>query len=125
MTLAEQINSIIKEADDLVAVQKFDEGLVLYRKAVSLVKEPFDEDPISTTLLTCIGDVYFLMGAYEKAARAFQAVLLCPGAPASEYIRLRRGQIAFELGNRKMAKIELIVAYMNGGYEIFVGEDPK
>lgn len=120
-----QIKHLIDEGDALAEQQDYEAALAKYRAAVGLVPTPFNEEEVSTVLLTAIGDVYFLMGEFEKADRAFTDVMLCPGAPASEYIRMRRGQIAFELGDKKKAKSELVVAYMNGGEEVFEGEDPR
>jgi len=78
---------------------------------------------MSAVVITAIGDNYFLMGELEKAWRAYSDVMLCGDSPANPYVRLRRGQIAFELGETKKAKIELACAYMNGGEEVFQGED--
>jgi len=119
----QDIKTLLDEGDTKVENEEFEDALALYRKAVELVPEPFQDQEISTDLITAIGDTYLLMGQYEKAEKAFSDVMLCPGAPASAYIRLRRGQIAYELKDMKGAKRELACAYMNGGKEIFEDED--
>jgi tetratricopeptide (TPR) repeat protein len=121
----DKIRLLLEKGDENVATQQYEEALKFYRAAVELVPEPFTDQEVSTEILTAIGDVYFLMGEYDKAQRAFADVMLCPGAPANEYIRLRRGQIAYELGDLKTAKKELACAYMNGGKEVFEDEDSK
>lgn len=120
-----EIKKLIEQGDGKVEHEKYEEALSVYRKAVSLVPEPFQDQDISTEIITAIGDTYFLMGEYKKAYKAFSDVMLCPGAPANAYIRLRRGQIAFEKKDMKIAKRELACAYMNGGKEIFDDENVK
>ena len=119
------IEELISRGDTLAESFKFEEALQAYRDAVSLVPDPFHENGLSTILLTSIGDIYFLMGDFRKAEQAFNDVLLCPGVAANEHIRLRRGQIAYELGDQKKATLELVLAFMNGGLKIFEGEDQK
>lgn len=120
-----KVEFLMQKGDNFVENKKYEKALKLYREAVSLVPEPFQEQDISTEIITAIGDTYFLMGEYEKAYRAFSDVMLCPGATANAYIRLRRGQIAFEKNDMKIAKRELACAYMNGGEEVFKDENPK
>lgn len=122
---ADKIRQLLARGDEEAEMQQYQEALRLYREAVELIPEPFEDQEVSTEILAAVGDVYFLMGELEKARKAFSDVMLCPGAPANEYIRLRRGQVAFELGDLKAAKTELATAYMNGGEEVFEGEDPK
>jgi len=120
-----EIKSLMDSGDKCFDKGEYESAIKLYRKAVSLVPEPFIDQSISTELLTAIGDTYFKMGNYDEADKVFSDVMLCPGATANAYIRLRRGQIALELDNKKKAKTELACAYMNGGTEIFENEDKK
>lgn len=121
----EKIKELLKQGDKKAESGDYEGSLQSYRSAIDLVPDPFIEQEISTNLLVAMGDVYIMIGDYEKAQKVFADVMLCPGAPASEYIRLRRGQVAFELGDMKKAKTELACAYMNGGDEVFEDEDPK
>jgi tetratricopeptide (TPR) repeat protein len=117
--------SLLEEGDEKAQTGDYEGALELYRAGVAATPEPFQDQPIATELLSAIGDAYFALRKFDKAQRAFTDVMLCPGAAESDYIRLRRGQIAFELGDMKKAKTELACAYMNGGEEIFKDEDPK
>ncbi len=58
---------------------------------------------------------YIDWGEYEKAILALDDALLCPGGAANPFIRLKRGQVLYRLGDAKKAKLELTTAYLNGG----------
>ena len=92
-----------------------DGALECYRKAFSLIPEPKDSHRESTMAITGFGNCYLKKREYELAEQAFRDVLLCPGAPANPYVRLRRGETYFHLGDLKKARMEFTVAYMNGG----------
>lgn len=121
----DRIDELLKQSDESTEAGDLDLALALCREAVALLPEPFNDQPQATEVITAIGDLYYMKGELAKAEQAFSDVLLCPGAAGSQYIRLRRGQIAFDLGDTKKAKVELACAFMNGGKEIFDGEDPK
>ncbi len=119
------VQEVISKADIALGLGDYKKALKMYRFALSLLPSPFYEHDLSTSILSAIGDVYWVQSDFDKAREVFSDVLLCPGAAASEYIRLRRGQIYFELGDMKKAKTELACAYMNGGEEVFYDEEPK
>jgi len=119
------IQEILSRADKHTDNGEYMQSLALLRDAVSLIPEPFQDHPMSAEVIAAIGDNYFLMGELEKAQEAYSDVMACGDSPANPYVRLRRGQIAFELGDIKKAETELACAYMNGGEEIFQDEDPK
>jgi hypothetical protein len=51
--------------------------------------------------------------------------MFCPGAEPNGFIRLRRGQVAFEKGNLPVAEKELAEAYRLEGEAVFAEDDPK
>ncbi len=120
-----EILQLIKKGDDEADKNQFEEALRFYKSAMALVPEPFMEHEIATEIFAAIGDAYFFMKEYENAFNALKKSMLCPGAPGNSYIRLRRGQIAFELGTFDLARTELACAYMLGGKEIFKSENKK
>jgi len=123
--IATKIDILLNQADELTRMGDYDAALSLCNEAVYFIPEPFIDEPKFTEIITVIGDLYYLKGELDRANRTFSDVMLCPDATVNEYIRLRRGQIAFDLKDMTMAKIELTCAYMNGGIELFYGENPK
>ena len=121
----EAIREILGEADKYSEQEMYEDALKLYFRAMKYVHNPIIDYEISTEIITCIGDTYFFMGDFDKADQSFNDVMMCPNATANPYIRLRRGEVALELGNIVKARTELACAFMNGGMEIFDGEDNK
>ena len=120
-----RIKDLLRDGEACVQAEEYEEALDLYRTAVGLVPEPFAEQELSTRLLAAIGEVYWRQRDYEKAKRAFWDVMDCPGAAQDDRIRLRRGQIALELGDEGSAVEELACAYLNTDGRIFKGEDTR
>ena len=121
----ERITSLLQVGDQLSQSGNHSAALEKFRMAVALVPDPFNQWDISATLLTSIGDAYWELGDVEKAEQAFKDVLECASALANPYIRLRRGEIMLAQGNTHDAEMELALAFMNGGEEVFEDEAQK
>ena len=55
----------------------------------------------------------------------FVNAVQCPDGLGNPFIHLRLGQAYFELENPEKAADELARAYMGGGVDIFMEDDPK
>jgi tetratricopeptide (TPR) repeat protein len=116
--LSEQGNTLADDGEYRQAVEKFIEAL-------NLLPAPIEQWHECTWLLTAIGDVNFLAGAYQQTKDALSDAMHCPGAIGNPFIHMRLGQAQFELGNMERASDELARAYMGAGKEIFKNDDPK
>jgi tetratricopeptide (TPR) repeat protein len=113
------------QGDGLAAQKEFKQAFECYRDALNLVPEPVEDWEATTWILAAIGDLYFLMGNYEKAVRAFEDAVRCPGGLGNPFIHLRLGECHLELGHPERALDELLRAYMGGGRDVFQTEEPK
>lgn len=116
--LSEQGNALADDGEYRQAVEKFVEAL-------NLLPAPIEQWHECTWLLTAIGDVDFLAGAYQQAKDALSDAMHCPGAIGNPFIYMRLGQAQFELGDMSRASDELARAYMGAGKDIFKNDDPK
>ncbi len=103
--------------------EDFDGARRFYQDAFKLIPDPKRERGESTQAIAALADCFFVLKDYEKARLALDDVLLCPGGAANPFIRLRRGQVFHLLGNKEQARTELTTAYLNGGRDVFEGEE--
>lgn len=123
--LHEQIKLLCAEGDEHADAENFEDAVEKYETALKLLPAPVERWEAATWIYTALGDAYFLSGRFNDAAEPLRAVMFCPGALDNPFIRLRRGQVAFERGNLKVAEQELACAYMLGGEEVFSADDDK
>jgi hypothetical protein len=75
--------------------------------------------------LTAIGDANFLSGDFQAGRDNLTMAMHYPTAIGNPFIHLRLGQCQFELGERDRSADELTRAYMGGGMDILLQDDPK
>jgi tetratricopeptide (TPR) repeat protein len=121
----ERISKLSDEATALAEDGSLDAAIETFERALELVPEPKEEWELTAWVLTAIGDIAFQTGDYERADRVLSRAVLCPGALSNPFIRLRRGQTLYELGDMQKAEEELTAAYTLEGFTIFADEDPK
>jgi hypothetical protein len=123
--ILDQIVQLCRVGDDHLDNDAYDKAHVHYQQAWALLPEPKTDWDTATWIQAAIGDAYFFEREFAKAGEAFRIVSLCPGGVGNPFLHLRRGQIAFELGDLDRAGQELTLAYMGDGRDIFKDEDPK
>jgi hypothetical protein len=119
------IQELCAQGDALAKAQNYMGAIDNYTEALLLVPEPKVKWEATLWIYTALGDAYFLMRDYASCADYFDRAMECPGAEKNPFIRLRRGQAAFEQGKDAKAADELREALELGGEEIFQGEDAK
>ncbi|QDU95481.1 tetratricopeptide repeat protein [Lignipirellula cremea] len=103
--------------------QDYEGARLYFQDAFKIVPEPKREYHETTRAITALADCFYHLKDYSKAQAALDDVEACPGGAANPFVQLRRGQVAQLLGNTEQARIELTTAYLNGGRELFEGED--
>jgi len=121
----QRIKELCDEGDELAEDDEYDEAIGKYREALFLLPRPIEKWDAATWIYMAIGDALFLKGDYLAAAKPLRDVMFCPGAEENGFIRLRRGQIAFEKGNLPIAEKELAEAYRLEGENVFSEDNPK
>lgn len=123
--LHNEIVGLCSEGDQLVEIDKYNDAIEKYLKALKLVPEPKTDWEASTWIFTALGDTCFLNGNFAEAKDYFYDAINCPGGTDNPFIMLRLGESLYELGDIEKAKEYLLKAYMLEGYDVFDGEDEK
>jgi len=121
----DEITSLTNSGNALAEAAQFEEAEKLFLKALRLLPEPHIAWEAATWLYVAIGDVNFHLKNYEKVFRCFTNAVQCPGGLGNPFVHLRLGQAQLELGRTDRAGDELTRAYMGGGLDIFMEDDPK
>ncbi|RZU38477.1 tetratricopeptide repeat protein [Fluviicoccus keumensis] len=120
-----EITSLCKNGDELAKEGKLEEAKKSYVDALRLLPQEHREWEAATWIYVAIGDIHFSLGNNERAFKCFYNAVQCPKGLGNPYIHLRLGQLYFEQGNLDKAADELTRAYMGGGMDIFMEDDPK
>lgn len=120
-----QVVEFCGQGDHLAEQGNFDAAKQQYIAALRLLPDsPLDWEA-ATWIYVAIGDVHFRTNHFDKAFKCFYNAVQCPKGLGNPYIHLRLGQLYYEQGNFDKATDELTRAYMGGGLDIFLEDDPK
>lgn len=120
-----QIEELCNEGSILAESGEHPEAWQKYVTALNLVPEPEFAWPVTTRILSSMGELRFRKPDFPGALQVFLDAVRCPEGLGDVLIHLRIGQCYYELGDEARAADNLTRAYMGGGREAFKGEDPK
>lgn len=120
-----EIISLCKKSDELFKAEKFDEAKKCYLDALRQLPPEYSEWEAATWIYVAIEDIHFHLKNYDKAFMCFYNAVQCPGGLGNPYIHLRLGQLYFEQSYFDKSADELTRAYMGGGIDLFMEDDPK
>lgn len=123
--LHKQITDLCKDGDTLASGGKPEEAKQKYIAALRLLPGEPSQWEAATWIYAALGDVHFHLHNFDKAFRCFYNAVQCPKGLGNPYNHLRLGQLYFEQGNFDKATDELTRAYLGGGVDIFMEDDPK
>jgi tetratricopeptide (TPR) repeat protein len=123
--LYQRILTISASADTHVEQKDYPAAVRLYLEALDLLPKPIEQWDAATWLSGCAADTLFLSREYAAAQEELRRTMRLPGAIENPFLRLRRGQVWYEMGSLERAKPELLTAYMLAGEDIFKEDDPK
>jgi tetratricopeptide (TPR) repeat protein len=121
----ERIADLCKEGDALVSAGRPDGARQKYIAALKLLPGEPRQWEAATWIYVALGDVHFHSRDFDKAFKCFYNAVQCPKGLGNPYIHLRLGQLHFERNEFDKAADELTRAYMGGGIDIFMEDDPK
>lgn len=121
----EQIADLCREGDALASAGRLDDARQKYIAALKLLPGEPRQWEAATWIYVALGDAHFRAGNVDKACKCFYNAVQCPRGLGNPYIHLRLGQLCFELHDLDKAADELARAYMGGGIDIFMEDDPK
>lgn len=120
-----EVTQLCVSADELVKLGQLDEAKTKYLEALKLLPENRNEWEAATWLYVSIGDIHFKKKNFEKCFKCFFNAVQCPTGLGNPYIHLRLGQMYFEAEDFEKASDELTRAYVNGGLDVLLEDDPK
>lgn len=116
---------LCKQGDKQVAEGQFEEAKDSYLDALLLLPSNHQEWEAATWIYVAVGDAHLHLNNNEKAFKAYYNALQCPNGLGNPYIHFRLGQYYFEQEHWEKAQDEFVRAYMGGGIDIFMEDDPK
>lgn len=121
----QNVMALCKQGDNQVAARQFEKAKDSYLDALLLLPPNHQEWEAATWIYVAVGDVHLHLNNNEKAFKAYYNALQCPNGLGNPYIHFRLGQHYFEQENWEKAQDEFVRAYMGGGIDIFMEDDPK
>jgi tetratricopeptide (TPR) repeat protein len=121
----DRVVELCREGDALAADGKPDDAREKYIAALKLLPGAPTQWEAATWIYVALGDVHFRAQNFDKAFKCFYNAVQCPKGLGNPYIHLRLGQLYFEQNDVDKAGDELTRAYMDGGINIFMEDDPK
>lgn len=120
-----KVKDLCKQGDDLANLGSYEDAKSKYIAALDLLPgKPWDW-AAGTWIYVAIGDVHFRTQNFEKSFKCFYNAVQSPQGLGNPFIHLRLGQLYFEQGNMDKAADELTRAFMGGGLQIMMEDDPK
>jgi tetratricopeptide (TPR) repeat protein len=123
----DRIEEICEEGGEWFDDKEYTEAISTWQQAFNLVPEPQHSFSQSLWLHSSIGDAFFLLHDFKKAAMHLLAAAgnTAENAHANSLLMLRLGQSCFEINDIPKAKEYLLRAYILGGEARFENEDEK
>jgi tetratricopeptide (TPR) repeat protein len=121
----ERVKVLSAEGDAFADAGNWDAAIGRFHQAFELLPEPRLEWDAALWLLAAVGDVHFQAGNYLLAREPLMMAMKVDGATGNPFLRLRLGQVLYELGERAEATSWLAGAYLSEGLALFENENPK
>ena len=120
-----QVRKLCDEGCVLIQRGELQDAYERFSKALALVPEPREQQPLTVGIFAGLGEVYFRARSHVQAKDAFGDAMLCTGGVDRPFLHLRLGQCRLELEDFGGAVEALSRAYKEGGPALFAKEDPK
>ena len=123
--LLPQISRITYEAEGLRMHEKYQASVLRYADALTLLGENVKDSKYALMIYSGIGENYWLQQQHDQALYYYGLAVQSRNGLGFGPLHLRLGQLRYERGELEKAQDELMRAYMDAGYSLFEGEDPK
>ncbi|NRB52290.1 MAG: hypothetical protein HRU41_31815 [Saprospiraceae bacterium] len=123
--VGDQLDALAQKGDAAFERGSYRNAIKTYQKGLDLLPEPRNLWEAKLWFTAAIADAYWFLEKYPEALEFLDESLVVEGGHANPFIRLRRGQVLFELGRMEEAREELLKGYKLGGEELFEDEDEK
>lgn len=123
--VGDQLDALAQKGDAAFDRGAYRNAIKTYRKGLDLLPEPQNQWEATLWFTAAIADAYWFLENYQDALMYLEESLQVEGGHANPFIRLRLGQVLFELGQEEKAREELLRGFKLGGQELFEDEDEK
>lgn len=123
--VADELDNLAVKGDAAFERGAYRNAIKTYQKGIDLIPEPQNRWEAKLWFTAAIADAYWFLDQYQNALAFLDESLQVEGGHANPFIRLRRGQVLYELGQLEEAKVELMKGYKLGGEELFEDEEAK
>ena len=120
--LHDEIDRIAAAGNTLIDQDKYSQAVDVFRQGLALLPPPRQRWQATLWFLCGIGDAQWYSDELDAARVSWKEALLFGGL-GNPFVHLRRGQVAFDLGDREEAKQELFRAALIGGRENLFDDD--
>jgi tetratricopeptide (TPR) repeat protein len=122
---SEKVDELAIEGDDYFEKREYEAAIEAYKKGIEIIPEPKNLWETKLWFTAAIADSYWNLKKYKNALEYLDDSLQVEGGKENAFIRLRRGQVLFELQRIIEAKQELQKGYELNGEDLFEDEDDK
>ena len=123
--ISEKVDKLAIEGDDFFDKEEYEKAIEIYKKAIDLVPEPKNIWETKLWFTAAIADSYWSLKKYKESLEYLNESLEVEGGEDNALIRLRRGQVLFELSRIEEAKKDFQIGHKLEGDELFDDEDKK
>lgn len=123
--ISEKVDKLAINGDDFFDKGEYEKAIEIYKQGIELIPEPKNLWETKLWFTAAIADSYWQMEKYNESLKYLDESLQVEGGKENAFIRLKRGQVLFELSRINEAKEEFQIAYKLGGNDLFEEEDQK
>ncbi len=123
--IASQLDDFADHGDELFEQGAIQEAIEVFENGIALIPYPKIEYEATLWFTTALADCFWYLREYEKAHHYLDLSMDIFTGQRNPFVRLRLGQVLYELGLMEKAKEELLVGLEISGKDLFEGEDLK
>ncbi len=123
--ISERVDELAIKGDDFFDKEEYEKAIEIYKQGIEIIPEPKNLCEAKLWFTAAIADAFWHQKKYKEALEYLDESLKVEGGKENAFIRLRRGQVLFELSRIDEAKKEFQIGYEIEGKRLFKGEDKK
>lgn len=124
-SIAQKIDALAVYGDKLVAEGREEEAIQVFQQGLDTVPNPKRDYEATLWFIVAIADTYWLMNDFKASLKYWNESLEIFSGRDNPFVRFRRGQVLFELGEFEKAKREFTIYSNLDNGDLFTDEDEK
>lgn len=123
--ISEKMDELAIKGDDFFDKEEYEKAIEIYKQGIKIIPEPKNLWETKLWFTAAIADSFWNQKKYIEALAYLNESLEVEGGKENAFIRLRRGQVLFELSRIDDAKKEFQIGHKLEGYELFENIEEK